>query len=77
MREAAVEEIYNGEFSEVDKLRSCTETYVSCDPYSSWERLLHNLYEVGEYKAAKKAKQFLPQKGDWLTSLVVCTLKAL
>ena len=72
---AAVEEICNRESSEVDKLRSCTEIYVSCKPDSYWEHLVLYLYEVGEYKAAKKAKQlFLQQEGDWLTSLVVCTL---
>ena len=60
-----VEEIYNSHSSEEEKLHSCADSYIS-NPDSSWEDLVRLLYVHGEMAAAKKAKSFLQQKGDWL-----------
>ena len=62
---SAVEEIYSSHSSEEEKLHSCTDTYVTCKPYSSWEHLVQWLYDCGEMAAAKEAKAFLQQKGGW------------
>ena len=60
----AVEEIYSNHSSEEEKLHSCADAYVSSKPDSSWEDLVRWLYMYGEMAAAKKAKCFLPQKGE-------------
>ena len=63
----AVEEIYSSHSSEEEKLRSCTDIYVTCNPNSSWKHLVLRLYyDFGEMAAAKEAKTFLQQKGGWL-----------
>ena len=62
----AVDEIYSSHSSEEEKLRSCIDTYVTCKPDSSWEDLVEVLYDYGEMAAAKEAKAFLQQKGEWL-----------
>ena len=61
----AVEEIYNSHSSEEEKLHSCADSYTS-KPDSSWEDLVRWSYRYGEMAAAKKAKSFLQQKGEWL-----------
>ena len=61
----AVEEIYNSHSSEEEKLHSCADSYIS-KPNSSWENLVELSYVYGEMAAAKKAKSFLQQKGEWL-----------
>ena len=60
-----VEEIYNSNSSEEEKLHSCADSYTS-KPDSSWEDLVRWLYVYGEMAVAKKAKSFLQQKGEWL-----------
>ena len=67
--ERAVEETYSSHSSEVEKLHSCADTYITCKPDSSWENLAEELYDYGEMAAAKEAKTFLHQKGGWL---IVC-----
>ena len=63
-----VEEIYSSHSSEEEKLHSCADIYVTCNPHSSWEELVQKLYyNCGEMAAAKEAKAFLQQKGGWLT----------
>ena len=61
----AVEEIYNSHSSEEEKLHSCADSYIS-NPDSSWKDLVRWSYVYGEMAAAKKAKSFLQQKGEWL-----------
>ena len=61
-----VNEIYNSNFSEEEKLHSCADAYVNSKPDSSWKDLVEWLYRYGEMAAAKKAKSFLQQKGEWL-----------
>ena len=63
----AVNEIYSSHFSEEEKLHSCADTYVTCAPDSSWEKLVRQLYDCDEMAAAKEAKTFLIQvKGGLL-----------
>ena len=62
----AVEEIYSDHSSEEEKLHSCADAYVNSKPVSFWETLVEVLYWYGEMAAAKKAKSFLQQKGEWL-----------
>ena len=61
----AFEEIYSSHSSEEEKLHSCADSYIS-NPDSSWKDLVEWLYWHGEMAAAKKAKSFLQQKGEWL-----------
>ena len=61
----AVDEIYSSHSSEEEKLHSCADSYIS-KPDSSWEDLVEWPYWHGEMAAAKKAKSFLQQKGEWL-----------
>ena len=62
----AVEEIYSNHSSEEEKLQSCADAYVNSKSDSSWKDLVEWLYRYGEMAAAKKAKSFLQQKGEWL-----------
>ena len=61
----AVEEIYNSHSSEEEKLHSCANSCIF-KPNSSWKDLVRWSYWYGEMAAAKKAKRFLQQKGEWL-----------
>ena len=62
----AVKEIYSSHFSEEEKLRSCADIYTTCKPGPSWKELVGWLYDYGEMAAAKEAKAFLHQQGEWL-----------
>ena len=62
----AVEGIYSSHSNEEEKLHSCADTYVTCNPDSSWGKLVQELYDSGEMAAAKEAKAFLQQNGGWL-----------
>jgi hypothetical protein len=67
-----VEEIYSSHSSEEEKLHSCADIYVSCAPSTSWEELVHELYDRSEMAAAKEAKAFLQHKGGFSgTSLIL------
>ena len=56
-----VNEIYSSHSSEEEKLHSCADIYVTCEPDSSWEELVRQLYDCDEMAAAKEAKAFLSQ----------------
>ena len=62
---SAVREIYSSHSSEEERLQYCAETY-SANPDSSWEKLVKSLYSHDEMAAAKKAKAFLQQKGEYI-----------
>ena len=61
----AVEEIYSSHSIVEKKLHSCADTYVTCALGSSWEELVHVLYDSGEMAAAKEARTFLQYKGGY------------
>ena len=60
----AVKEIYSSHSSEEEKLHSCADAYVTCNPDSSWKELLKQLYNCGGMAAAKEANAFLQQRGE-------------
>ena len=66
LRGRDVEEIYSSHYSEEEKLQSCADAFVNSKPDSSWEDLVEWSYRYGEMAAAKKAKSFLQQEGEWL-----------
>ena len=63
----AVKEICSSHSSEEEILHSCADSYISKHD-SSWEYmyLVEWSYMYGEMAAARKAKSFLQQKGEWL-----------
>ena len=67
---SVIEEIYSWHSSEEEELHSCADTYVTCKPDSSWEELVHVLYDYREMAAAKEAKAFLQQNGVWTIVIV-------
>ena len=64
--EDPVKVIYSSHPSEDERLHSCADTYVTCAPNSSWEILIHKLYEYGELAAIKEAKNSIQQKSKCL-----------
>ena len=60
-----LEETYKKYSTEEQRIHACADIYVNCNPDSSWTHLCHRLYEENEMTAAKKAKTFIPQTGEW------------
>ena len=61
-----LEEIYQKYSTEEQRIYACADIYVNCRPHSSWTDLCQRLYEENEMTAARKAKTFIPQHGEWL-----------
>ena len=51
--------------TEEQRIHACADVYVNCCPDSSWTHLCRGLYVENEMTAAKKAKSFIPQTGEW------------
>ena len=60
-----LEEIYQKYSTEKQRIHACADFYVNCRPDSSWTHLHQRLYKENEMTAAKKAKTFIPQTGEW------------
>ena len=60
-----LEEIYQKYSTEEQRIHACADIYVNCRPDSSWTHLCRELYEWNGMTAAKKAKTFIPQTGEW------------
>ena len=58
-----VDQIYSSQSTEKDKTLSCSDTYITCHPLSSWEHLTSLLYEEDEMTAVDRARPFLPHRG--------------
>ena len=58
-------EIYEKYSTEEQRIHACADFYVNCRPDFSWTHLHKELYEENEMTAAKKAKTFMPQTGEW------------
>ena len=57
------EKIYSSSSSDEEKTYAYSDTYVNCQPESSWEHLTSLLYEEDEMAAVDQARQFLPPRG--------------
>ena len=57
--------IYQMNSTEEQRIHACVDIYVNCCPDSSWSDLCQRLYKENEMTAAKKAKTFIPQTGEW------------
>ena len=42
----------------------CTDLYVNCNPYSSWERLARSLYHHHQVAAVEEVRSYLPPRGE-------------
>ena len=60
-----LEEIYQKYSTEEQRIHACADIYVNCRPDSSWTDLHKGLYALNEMTAARKAKTFIPQTGEW------------
>jgi hypothetical protein len=60
-----LEEIYQKYSTEEQRIHACADIYVNCHPDSSWTHLCKGLYVENEMTAARKAKTFIPQTGEW------------
>ena len=60
-----LEEIYQKYSTEEQRIHACADIYVNCNPDSSWIDLCKVLYGKNEMTAARKAKIFIPQTGEW------------
>ena len=60
-----LEEIYRKYSTEEQRIHACADIYVNCCPHSSWTHLCWGLFEWNEMTAARKAKTFIPQTGEW------------
>ena len=59
-----LEEIYQKNSTEEQRIRSCADFYVNIHPEPSWTHLCLRLYWENEMTAARKAKTFIPQTGE-------------
>ena len=60
-----LKEIYQKYSTEEQRIHACADIYVNCRPHSSWTNLCRELYGRNEMTAARKAKTFIPQTGEW------------
>jgi hypothetical protein len=60
-----LEEIYRKYSTEEQRIHACADIYVNCCPHSSWVHLCQGHYWENEMTAARKAKTFIPQTGEW------------
>ena len=58
-----VDQVYSSQSTEKEKTLSCSDTYITCHPESSWEHLTSLLYEEDEMTAVDQARPFLPHRG--------------
>ena len=58
-----VDQVYSSQSTEKEKTLSCSDTYITCHPLSSWEHLTTLLYEEDEMTAVDQARPFLPHRG--------------
>ena len=58
-------EIYHTYSTEEQRIHAYADFYVNCLPHSSWTLLCWGLYGKNEMTAARKAKTFIPQTGEW------------
>ena len=58
-----VDQVYSSQSTEKEKTLSCSATYITCHPLSSWEHLTSLLYEEDEMTAVDQARPFLPHRG--------------
>ena len=60
-----LEEIYQKYSTEEQRIHACADICVNCRPDTSWTDLCQELYWANEMTAARKAKTFIPQTGEW------------
>ena len=60
-----VEDINSKCSTEKELTQSCSDVYVHCYPYSSWENLARGLYRNEEAAAVEEVRSYLNPKG-WL-----------
>ena len=58
-----VDQVYSSQSTEKEKTLSCSDTYITYHPESSWEHLTTLLYEGDEMTAVDQARPFLPHRG--------------
>ena len=58
-----VDQVYSSQSTEEKKTLSCSDTYITCHPLSSWEHLNTLLYKEDEMTAVDQARPFLPHRG--------------
>ena len=54
-----MEEVYTS-----GKEDECTDLYVNCNPYSSWEHLARSLYRHHQVAAVEEVRSYLPPRGE-------------
>ena len=63
--DSQLEEIYEKYSTEEQRIHACADICINCCPDSSWTHLCQRLYGRNEMTAARKAKIFIPQTGEW------------
>ena len=61
--------------TEKEKTNVLADVYTNSRPESSWQHIVETLYDEGQLAAAKKAKSFLQQNGEWclhLCDVIMC-----
>ena len=59
-----LEEIYQKNSNEDQRLQECADFYVNYHQDSSWRHLCERLFYMNEMTVARKAKTFIPQTGE-------------
>ena len=57
--EPLLKEIQRRYSTDAEKNRACADHYVNCHPEAEWEHLTRELYQYGEFAAARESKTFI------------------
>ena len=59
-----IDEIKKKHSTDLERETATIDTYVSYDPWSSWEYLARKLYEHQQVAAVEEVRSYLPPRGE-------------